>query len=334
MIKKSLYILSILLLMLSLATGVSAEEARLIAGQGTIQRLRSGQTEWFAVEAGAKLSAGDSLKTLRNSSADIEFQGNIIRLKENSTIQIKNMKQLGLLNGKLLAVLKHLSPGSEFKITSPVAISGVRGTSFSLAIMPDNYTTEIRVAGGEVRFSSKGEIDKFISVGRLNSSLVSPWNIAELETEGKAILSEKILGKKIKSTVPEKSLAITKEEYSSKFGALARITTERAAKIDAYRKLAEIMYGALINSKTTLKDYAVKNDTIRSTVKGVVKGALVTGRQYYSDGKVSIGMKIKAGKIVERLRPVTGDIFGSNYLASPEVIQISNFEDYLEIEKM
>ena len=94
MIKKSLYILSILLLMLSLATGVSAEEARLIAGQGTIQRLRSGQTEWFAVEAGAKLSAGDSLKTLRNSSADIEFQGNIIRLKENSTIQIKNMKQL------------------------------------------------------------------------------------------------------------------------------------------------------------------------------------------------------------------------------------------------
>ena len=334
MIKKSLYILSIILLNLMLAIGVSAEEASLIAGQGSIQRLPSGQTEWVPVKTGAKLSAGDSVKTLRGSSADIEFQGNIIRLKENSTIQIRNMKQLGLLNGKLLAVLKHLPPGSEFKITSPVAISGVRGTSFSLAIMPDNYTTEIRVAEGEVRFSSKGEIDKFIRVGRLNSSLVSPWNIAELETEGKAILSEKILGKKIKSSAFEKSLAITKKEYSSKFGALARITTERAAKIDAYRKLAEIMYGAVIDSKTTLEDYAVKNDTIRSTVKGVVKGAVVRGRQYYSDGKVSIGMKIKAGKIVKWLRPVTGDIFGSNYLASPEVIQISNFEDYLEIEKI
>ncbi len=334
MTKKITSIFSIILLTLMLATGVTAEEISLISWQGTVQLLSAGRTDWVPVEAGTKLSAGDSLRTLENSSVDIELRGNIIRLKENSAIQIKDIKQIGLLGGKLLAALKRLPPEGEFKITSPVAISGIRGTSFSLAIMPDNYTTEIRVVEGEVTFSSRDETDKFIRVGKLSCSAISPWKFAEIEAEGKGVLSEKLLGEKIKSSAFGQSLPITKKEYSAKFGALARITTERAARTDAYRKLAEIIYGAVINSRTTLEDYAVKNDVVRSTVKGVVEGAAVTGTGYYSDGQVSIGMKIPAGKIVDRLKPITGDIFGSNYLASPGIIQIEDFESYLEIQKM
>lgn len=114
-------------------------------------------------------------------------------------------------------------------------------------------------------------------------------------------------------------------EYGRIYGALARVTTQRAAQLDGYRKLAELMYGVLVNSKTTLYDMAVADDRITTRVEGVVKGAEIIDTQYFSDGSVSVSMTIRADLVRTEVAKVTGDIFGINYFTSPAVIEMDDF---------
>ena len=144
---------------------------------------------------------------------------------------------------------------------------------------------------------------------------------------------EKVLKRKL-PTIRLSVERITRSRYSSIFGAKARITTERAAKVDAYRRLAERIYGTVIDSKTTLEDYAVKNDTIRTSVKGLVRGARAKKTLHFSDGSVSSILEIDGDLITRDLSALTGDIFGRNYFSSPEVIEVKDFEDILTAQGM
>jgi hypothetical protein len=125
---------------------------------------------------------------------------------------------------------------------------------------------------------------------------------------------------------------ISESEYAEKFGALARVTTSRAAKVDAFRKLAEIIYGAVITSSTTLEDYVATDDTIKTRVTGIVQGAEESEIEYFSDGGISITVRAEARSIKDELTPVAGDIFGRRYIAKPSVIKISDFEEYLTLQ--
>lgn len=118
---------------------------------------------------------------------------------------------------------------------------------------------------------------------------------------------------------------ITMKEYGEKFGPLARVTTQRAAQLDGYRKLAEVMYGTVISSKTTLNDYVATDDRITTVVTGVVKGAEIIDTKYFSDGSMSVSMTIRADLIRNEVAKITGKIFGLNYFTSPTVIDIGDF---------
>lgn len=52
-----------------------------------------------------------------------------------------------------------------------------------------------------------------------------------------------------------------------------RLLAIRASKLDAYRTLAEQVYGQYVDSQTTIGDLALQNDSFRSKVEGVVYGA-------------------------------------------------------------
>ncbi len=122
-------------------------------------------------------------------------------------------------------------------------------------------------------------------------------------------------------------IPISQSEYSKKFSALARVTTVRAAQVEGYRNLAEIIYGTVINADTTVEDFAVKNDTVRTKVQGLVKGAQVINTQYFSDGSVIVSLEIRGDLIPENLSSVTGDVFGKNYLSGPRLIEYREFID-------
>ena len=86
--------------------------------------------------------------------------------------------------------------------------------------------------------------------------------------------------------------------------AQARGMAERAAQVVALRNLLESVKGVRVDSTTTVENFIVTSDIIRTQVNGFVQGATVLDKKYMSDGSVEItvGMYIK-GALLESLLP-------------------------------
>ena len=54
-----------------------------------------------------------------------------------------------------------------------------------------------------------------------------------------------------------------------------RLMALRASKLDAYRALAERIYGTSISGMSTVQDYVLKNDGFGTVVDSVIRGARV-----------------------------------------------------------
>ncbi len=54
-----------------------------------------------------------------------------------------------------------------------------------------------------------------------------------------------------------------------------RLLAIRAAKLDAYRGLAEQVYGQFLDGATTIADAVLRSDRVRSRVEGIIHGAEV-----------------------------------------------------------
>lgn len=66
--------------------------------------------------------------------------------------------------------------------------------------------------------------------------------------------------------------------------ALAR----RAAIVDAYRNLAEIIQGVNVDSETTMENLAVTSDVVRAKVSALVRGARIVGEGAEADGSYCV----------------------------------------------
>lgn len=84
----------------------------------------------------------------------------------------------------------------------------------------------------------------------------------------------------------------------------ARPLALRAATLDAYRNLLEVTNGVRIDSKTTVRDFAVESDVINSQVEGLVKGAKEVKKEYLSDGTVEVTVRMPlAGEFLQVIIP-------------------------------
>jgi hypothetical protein len=70
-------------------------------------------------------------------------------------------------------------------------------------------------------------------------------------------------------------------------GGLARIMAMRAAKVDAYRNLLEIVKGVRVNSESRVENFMLKSDVINTKVNGFVKGAKVIKKEYYHEERIA-----------------------------------------------
>lgn len=77
----------------------------------------------------------------------------------------------------------------------------------------------------------------------------------------------------------------------------ARPMALRAAKLDAYRNILEVVNGVRIDSTTVVKDYAVQSDIVMSKVEGMIHGAETVKEEYLSDGtvEVTVQMNLRGG---------------------------------------
>jgi hypothetical protein len=81
-----------------------------------------------------------------------------------------------------------------------------------------------------------------------------------------------------------------------------KLLSKRAAEADAYRKLAEAVYGLQINSRTYVKDYVTESDEIRSSVDEFIRGIRLGEPTWYDDGSCEVPAEVTVAKVVETLR--------------------------------
>lgn len=76
-----------------------------------------------------------------------------------------------------------------------------------------------------------------------------------------------------------------------------RLMAIRASRLDAYRSMAERVYGAKISGSSTVRDLVVQNDSFRSYVDTYIHGARVVSADVQQDGSVEtvLEMVIDAG---------------------------------------
>jgi len=88
--------------------------------------------------------------------------------------------------------------------------------------------------------------------------------------------------------------------------AQARAMAERAGQVVAYRNLLEAVKGVRVDSTTTVENFIVTSDVIRTEVSGIIQGAMIMDKKYMSDGsvEVTVGMKL-TGALADALLPKT-----------------------------
>lgn len=84
--------------------------------------------------------------------------------------------------------------------------------------------------------------------------------------------------------------------------AQGKLLAKRAAEMDARRALLEQIKGVKIDSRTYVKDYLTQNDSIRSEIDGLVKGAQILTTRFNDDGTVEVDIRIDLKKVKKLIK--------------------------------
>ncbi len=135
--------------------------------------------------------------------------------------------------------------------------------------------------------------------------------------DGKVSMTEwtKIIENKVAEQAGEKGIINYEDGYVEAVGIgapperymgkpNARPMALRAAQVDAYRNLLEIVQGVRIDANTVVKDFMTESDVIKASVEGLVKGARVMNKEYLSDGTVEVTVRMNlSGRLSQTLLP-------------------------------
>lgn len=139
---------------------------------------------------------------------------------------------------------------------------------------------------------------------------------AEDNQDGKVGMKDwtKIIESKVTNQIGDKGLVNYEDGYIEAVGTgappeqyygkpQARPMALRAAQVDAYRNLLEVVQGVQIDSRTTVKDFVVESDVINTAISGMVKGAQISKKEYMSDGTVEVTVRMPLSGVAKAIIP-------------------------------
>ena len=141
-----------------------------------IRKDEQGKVQEIPAKMGMFVYEEDSIKT-ENGKVDLQTKtGSAIRVKEMTYLSVKSLSgdaggetKLEMQNGNMIANIKKATTKEDFKVATPTAIAGVRGTTFAVEVDPFEKTSTVKVLEGKVAVkprvvalekASKEEIEK------------------------------------------------------------------------------------------------------------------------------------------------------------------------------
>ncbi len=133
---------------------------------GDVKIINNGQS--VTANTGDKITQGMTVKTGAKSIVDIYFEGSVIRILEKSSVVMtelvknltdsKELTELYVENGKVFSkVTRKLTQGEKFRVNTPTAVAGVRGTEF--LVSEENGKSNIACIEGKVAVKEFGSED-------------------------------------------------------------------------------------------------------------------------------------------------------------------------------
>ncbi len=102
-----------------------------------------------------------------------------------------------------------------------------------------------------------------------------------------------------------------------------KLLAQRAARVDAIRKLAERIKGLSITSSTSVKDFVTEDDRIATDLRTSLSGMKEISVKYLDDGICEVTMQIKLSQVIATLKGSYSRYYKGNKLKVRDIEQIS-----------
>ncbi len=269
--------------------------------RGSANILR--EKEKYDAQKNEPVFKADTVRTLEKSRVKILFiDDSLVMVGENTSFLISehlkdkgNISVFNLIDG----VMNVIVGKKGFEVHTPTAVSSARGTSF--LVWTEKGKTGMAVTEGQVELRNA-------QPGVGGKMLINAGNMSVVEIGKPPVVSVKTHPDLIKryyeqTLEPDERwgpviLKATGSGIPSPGAvnpAQARLMGLRAAKVDAMRNLLEQAYGVRIMSDSSIQDFALKSDVIKSRVDAFIKGAWVVEERQLADGTIEVDMEIALG---------------------------------------
>ncbi len=249
---------------------------------GTVKVVRGAQN--IGAKAGMLVQEKDLIETGKDGSIDLQTRtGNAIRVRGNTTVTVKELagtdgknNEFAVRKGSLMAKVKRRGPGENFKITTPTAIAGVRGTSFSVSVSEDGTKPTVRVIDGKVAMASQKDQNKEVVLAeKTQGSLAS--NGAAPASKKIRLSPQEILDKETLVTVDEKTFDNIVDNPDASDSALSELDKLRESKEGAALKQLQKKFAiAKLNTEQELKQFYNKVVTVTLKDNTTYNGAVLS----------------------------------------------------------
>ncbi|MBD3296035.1 MAG: hypothetical protein GF392_01550, partial [Candidatus Omnitrophica bacterium] len=130
------------------AAYAATDTVTVLSAEGEVLLARAEAPGTMVCEAGEELEAGDLVKTGKASSAVISFdreKKNLVKVDELTSVVLNptDDDRLELVDGEIFATLKGLKKAEAFRVKTPSATCGARGTGWKT--ITDGDTTRVAV---------------------------------------------------------------------------------------------------------------------------------------------------------------------------------------------
>ena len=198
---------------------------QLVQGDVKVKSSKSGQITPAQVHQ--QVSVGDTVITQAAGRVQIEMSdGNVLHVDSGSNLEIQEYHNddegkkvlLNLIRGRVRAQVKmkydHL--GDRFELTTPAAVTGVRGTDFLTEYNEKENTTRVVTFKGEVEFGTRGPDGRVQKSVRVSEGKTSRMIAGNMPSEPKAAPKKMLQRLERRSKVERTKAEHEKKEYRKK----------------------------------------------------------------------------------------------------------------------